>query len=88
METNEADAPKELASALQKLSERLSGSVKMLNVSILTAAMVQAANRPHSVAEVLKLRDDIENALNPRPKNAEYVEWAKTSQDRLATRHE
>ena len=88
MEANEADASKDLASAVQKLSERLSSSIKMLNVSTLTAAMVQVANRPHSVAEVLKLRDDIENALNPRPKNAEYVEWAKASQDRLATRHE
>jgi hypothetical protein len=88
MDTNEADAPNELASAVQKLSERLSVSVKMLNVSILTAAIVRAANRPHSVAEVLKLRDDIENAMNPRPKNVEYVEWAKTSQDRLASRHE
>jgi hypothetical protein len=84
MGPKDADTTIELTSALQ----RLSGSVKMLNVSILAAAMVQAANRPHSIAEVLKLRDDLENALNPRPKNPEYVAWTKANQDRLATPHE
>jgi hypothetical protein len=84
METKDTNATAELTSALQKLS----GTVKMLNVSILTAAIVQAAGRPHSISEVLKLRDDLENAMNPRPRNVEYVEWAKASQERLATPHE
>jgi hypothetical protein len=63
--------------------QRLLQNVRGLNTTLLVSAIVGAANRPHSIAEVLDLRRDIENILKPRPKDKAYVEWAKTQDDRL-----
>jgi hypothetical protein len=83
MPPSEEEIMNETVSALQRLSLNL----KALNVSILTASIVAAANRPHSVEDVVKLREDIDNAINPRPKHKPYNEWVETSKDRLSAKH-
>jgi hypothetical protein len=69
-------------------TQKLLISLRGLNTSILASALVSAANRPHSIAEILELRRDIDNALVAKPNDRTYVEWAKTKKTRLGRVHE
>ncbi|MEO8925582.1 MAG: hypothetical protein ABI306_00325 [Caulobacteraceae bacterium] len=75
--------PNDHGEALSELTPRLLASLKSLHVSVLASALVVAANRPHSIAEILELRRDLEHALSPSPNNKDFVEWARTGKDRL-----
>jgi hypothetical protein len=80
-----ADDEREKSEAsIQKLMVSLRG----LNTSILAAALVSAAKRPYSIAEILELRRDVDNALVAKPNDRAYVEWAKTKKARLNRVHE
>lgn len=43
----------------------------------LTAALIHAAGRPHSVAEAVRLYRDFSFALRPRPGLGSYDAWLK-----------
>ena len=51
--------------------------------AILAAAIVTAANRPHSIEQVLEIQRDIYFALYPSTGSGAYQEWAKTKDERL-----
>ena len=55
--------------------------------AILTAALVGAANRPHSVAEILEIQRDVLWSLYPKNELSTYQEWLKTKDERLQQVH-
>ncbi len=55
--------------------------------AILTAALVHAAGRPHSVAEVLEIQRDISWSLYPKNELGSYQEWLKTKDGRIQQVH-
>ena len=73
----ESDDPTEV---MQKLLNVLRG----VNASVIASALVSASNRPHSIAQVLELRRDVENTLFPKPKDKAFLEWAKTKAERVS----
>jgi hypothetical protein len=64
-------------------AQQLLSATRQQTVAILAAAIVTAANRPHSIQEVLDLQRDIHFAMFPSSGSGAYQEWAKTKDERL-----
>ena len=63
---------------------QLVDAVQSQRAATLVAAIVTAAGRPYSIAEVLEIERDVYLALYPQEGRGRYEEWAKTKDDRLA----
>ena len=61
----------------------LASATKQSVAASLTAAIVTAAGRPHSIEEVLSIHSDIMNALYPLHGSGAYEAWSKERDDRL-----
>jgi hypothetical protein len=53
-------------------------------VATMAAAIMTSSGRPYSIQEALDIMHDISHAMYPEPNTGSYVEWAKTSGNRLA----
>ena len=56
----------------------LTEATKKNAIATIVAALINAANRPHSIAEVQKLMRDVEFSLYAAPNTGVYIEWQKT----------
>jgi len=56
----------------------LTEATKKNAIATIVAALVNAAGRPHSIAEVQKLMRDVEFSLYPVPNTGVYIERQKT----------
>lgn len=53
----------------------------------ITAAIVTASGRAHSIQQVLDLMRDVQHAMNPQPSSGAYKEWLKTKDATLKKVH-
>ena len=62
---------------------KLLSAMQSVHVATLTASIVTAAGRPHSIQEVLDIQRDVHFALYPGAGHGSYEEWKKSKDQRL-----
>lgn len=57
---------------------RLAHALQRQTEATITAAIVAASGRAHSIQQVLDIMRDVHHAMNPQPNSGAYMEWLKT----------
>jgi hypothetical protein len=78
-----ADFPPQLMTQIAQMTE----ATKAQTVATITASIVAASGRPHSIQQVLDISRDVHFAMYPAPNFGAYIEWAKTKDAKLAKVH-
>jgi hypothetical protein len=63
-------------------------AIRQSTVATLTAALIAASGRPHSIKELTEIQQDLWNTMYPDPSLGQYGEWFKTKDARLAKMRE
>ena len=68
-------------------AEKLVAATRANAIATLAAAVITAAGRPHSIAEVVEIYQNLQYALYPEHSLGSYKEWAKNRDETLAKVH-
>jgi len=67
---------------------QLTEATKQQAIATMTAAIIAASGRPHSIQQALDIARDIHFAMFPVPNSGAYQDWAKTKDARLNKVHD
>ena len=60
--------------------DQLLRATRTAAVATITAALITAAGRPHSVDEAIALYNDVYLSLTPEPQSGRYQAWQQSKQ--------